>query len=78
MNTDINTDDKAASPESVNGIKGDIRNKCEEPIYFCTSEREDDKFFLFEKELWIRLSEFGCMFFLLYLMSGHENLSLQK
>ncbi len=63
------------SPPSIQALQNSIRTKCEQMIQYCTTERDGESFFQFEKALQTLLSELGCVFFQLFLLCAHERQS---
>jgi len=63
------------SPPSIQELQNSIRTTCEEMIQYCTTERDGESFFQFEKALRTLLSELGCVFFQLFLLAAHERQS---
>ena len=69
---------KKKCPPSVEEVRQKIQDKVEEIIKFCIGEEETKVFFSIEKNLKSRISELGCLFFQLLLVSFHERMDYSK
>ena len=74
---EYNIPEKENAP-SVEEIKQKIRGEVEVIIDFCTHEQEVKNFFSIEKMLQGQVSQLGCLFFQLILMSFHERLDYSE
>jgi Uncharacterised protein family (UPF0236) len=64
---------------SVEDLLVQIISKCWNIIDFCLKDQEDDYNFLkFERDVQIKISELGCLFIQLFLISNHERLDCSK
>lgn len=74
-------DQSSSSMNSVlssDEIKNKIRSDCEMLMNFCTGENDELSFFKFENDFWILFSQFGCLFFQLFLQFRHEKLDYAR
>ncbi len=78
MNIKKNSGLNEDTAPAVEEVEQEIRALCESLIEFCTKKRAEENFYKFEKNLIERISEFGCLFFKLYLISSHHMLDYTK